>query len=522
MEKLGKYQIIETLHSSSPNMVYVCMDPDAQVEVVLKVVPDRHNNSLAALRLEQEFSFIHTLKGAFFLRAFDLIKEADRIHIVMERFRGLSLRRHLPERKSPLEIEQIFNLAISMVEAIDIVHDKLIIHKDISPDNILVSDDLKEIRLIDFGISTLLSREHPKVEHLSQLEGHLQYIAPEQTGRMNRSLDYRCDYYSLGALLYELVAGEPPFPTDDPLACVSAHISETPRPPQAPGREVPPSLSDIILKLLSKGAEDRYQSGFGLIADLKEAQRRWAEGDRQSHFQLATKDVPRYFSVSQKCYGREKEIGLLEEAFEKVFSSKEAQMILVAGTSGIGKTTLINEVQKPLLRRRGLFIKGKFNQYNRDTPYEAFISAFSSLADHFLALPEAQLTRIREGLLRTLGHNARVAVDLIPRFGAVLGELPELDDLGSVGNANRFRLALDAIVSAIVQYEYPLVIFIDDLQWADGGSLGLIQNIFERREGAQLFLIGAYRDNEVDQLHPLTRCIQSLTDMGLDIARVGL
>ncbi|HYX36623.1 MAG TPA: AAA family ATPase, partial [Oligoflexus sp.] len=197
-------------------------------------------------------------------------------------------------------------------------------------------------------------------------------------------------------------------------------------------------------------------------------------------------------------------------------------MILVAGTSGIGKTTLINEVQKPLLRRRGLFIKGKFNQYNRDTPYEAFISAFSSLADHFLALPEAQLTRIREGLLKTLGHNARVAVDLIPRFGAVLGELPELEDLGSVSNANRFRLALDAIVSAIVQYEYPLVIFIDDLQWADGGSLGLIQNIFERRQGAQLFLIGAYRDNEVDHLHPLTRCLQSLTDMGLDIARASL
>ncbi|WP_324960489.1 protein kinase domain-containing protein, partial [Oligoflexus sp.] len=366
MEKLGKYQIIETLHSSSPNMVYVCMDPDAQEEVVLKVVPDRHNNSLAALRLEQEFSFFHTLNGAYFLKAFDLIKEADRIYIVMERFKGLSLRRHLPERKSPLAIEQIFSLAISMVEAIDIVHDRLIIHKDISPDNILVSDDLKEIRLIDFGISTLLSREHPKVEHLSQLEGHLQYIAPEQTGRMNRSLDYRCDYYSLGAVLYELVSGEPPFPTDDPLACVSAHISETPRPPQAPGREVPPSLSGIILKLLSKGAEDRYQSGFGLIADIKEAQRRWAAGDRQSHFQLATKDVPRYFSVSQKCYGREKEIRLLEEAFEKVFSRKEAQMILVAGTSGIGKTTLINEVQKPLLRRRGLFIKGKFNQYNRD------------------------------------------------------------------------------------------------------------------------------------------------------------
>ncbi|HYX36359.1 MAG TPA: AAA family ATPase, partial [Oligoflexus sp.] len=522
MEKLGKYQIVETLHSSSPNVVYVCMEPDAGEEVVLKVVPDRHNNSLASLRLEQEFSFIHTLNGAYFLKAFDLIKEADRIYIVMERFRGLSLRRHLPERKSPLEIEQIFSLAISMVEAIDHVHDKLIIHKDISPDNILVSDDLKEIRLIDFGISTLLSREHPKVEHLSQLEGHFQYIAPEQTGRMNRSLDYRCDYYSLGALLYELVSGEPPFPTDDPLACVSAHISEMRRPPHAPGREVPPALSEIILKLLSKGAEDRYQSGFGLIADLKEAQKRWAAGERQSRFPLATRDVPRYFAVSQKYYGREKEIRLLEEAFEKVFSSKQAQMILVTGASGIGKTTLINEVHKPLLRQRGLFIKGKFNQYSRDIPYEAFISAFSSLADHFLALPEAQLVKIREGLLKTLGHNARVAVDLIPRFGAVLGELPELEDLGSVGNANRFRLALDAIVTAIVQNEYPLVIFIDDLQWADGGSLGLIQNIFERREGAQLFLIGAYRDNEVDQLHPLTRCLQNLMDMGLDIARAGL
>ncbi|HYX38243.1 MAG TPA: AAA family ATPase, partial [Oligoflexus sp.] len=339
---------------------------------------------------------------------------------------------------------------------------------------------------------------------------------------MNRSLDYRCDYYSLGALLYELVSGEPPFPSDDPLACVSAHISETPRPPQAPGREVPPCLSDIILKLLSKGAEDRYQSGFGLIADLKEAQRRWAAGERQSHFQLATKDVPRYFSVSQKCYGREKEIRLLEEAFEKVFSSNEAQMVLVSGASGIGKSTLINEVHKPLLRRRGIFIKGKFNQFSRDTPYDAFISAFSSLADHFLTLPESQLTRVRERLLKTLGHNARIAVDLVPKLGLILGDLPELEDLGSIGNANRFRLALDAIVVAIVQKEYPLVIFIDDLQWADGGSLGLIQNIFERRQGTHLFFIGAYRDNEVDQLHPLTRCLQNLTETGLDIARVSL
>ncbi len=392
----------------------------------------------------------------------------------------------------------------------DYVHQQQIIHKDINPSNLVLNPNTQELKLIDFGISTQLSRENPTFRNPNLLEGTLLYIAPEQTGRMNRSVDYRSDFYSLGATFYELLTGRVPFPSDDPLALVHSHIAQQPIPPHQINPEIPEAISHIILKLMSKNAEDRYQSAYGLKRDLEECLRQWQTTEQIQPFPLATQDSSARFQLPQKLYGRQQEIAELLSGFERVCSGGQTELMLVAGYSGIGKSALVQEVYKPITRQRGYFISGKFDQLQRDIPYASLVQAFRSLILQLLTESATEIATWREKLLTALGPNAQIIIDVIPELKAIIGEQPPIPELPGTEAENRFKLVFQNFIQVFTQAEHPLVVFLDDLQWSDNASLKLLELLMTTPASQYLYLIGAYRDNEVSSAHPLMLTLEEL------------
>ncbi|HAI69244.1 MAG TPA: serine/threonine protein kinase, partial [Gammaproteobacteria bacterium] len=382
------------------------------------------------------------------------------------------------------------------------LHQRYLIHKDINPSNIILNTTTKQLKLIDFGISTVLSRENTTFSNPNLLEGTLAYLSPEQTGRMNRAIDYRTDFYSLGVTFYELLTGQLPFPMSDALEVVHCHIAKQPVPPHSLKSELPQAISEIVLKLMAKNAEDRYQSSYGLKADLADCLRQWQTAGQIEPFPLARADVSDRFEIPQKLYGREAEIATLIAVAERV-SQGASEMMLVAGYSGIGKSALVQEIYKPLTRQRGYFIAGKFDQFQRDIPYASLIQAFQSLMRQLLTESEAAIARWRKKLVNALGTNGQVIIEVIPEAERIIGPQPAIPPLGPTEAQNRFNLVFQNFINVFTQPEHPLVMFLDDLQWADGASLKLIQLLMTAKDSHYLFLMGAYRDNEVSLGHPL-------------------
>ncbi len=307
-------------------------------------------------------------------------------------------------------------------------------------------------------------------------EGVLAYVSPEQTGRMNRMLDYRTDFYSLGVVFYELLTGQRPFPSTDPLELVHAHIAKQPNPPQELNSQIPFPLAEIVTKLLAKMAEDRYQSAVGLKADLERClDQIHTKGEIQT-FSLGQNDISNRFQVSQKLYGRQEEIAILLETFEEVSRGKVALM-LFSGYSGVGKSTLVNEVQKPIVQRRGIFISGKFDQLHREIPYSALIQAFQVLIQQILIKSEGQITRWRDELLEALGQIGQVVIDVIPEVALIIGPQPAIPHLTPTEAQNRFQLVFKRFIQVFASQEHPLVIFLDDLQWVGAATITLLQEL---------------------------------------------
>jgi predicted ATPase/GAF domain-containing protein len=386
-----------------------------------------------------------------------------------------------------------------------------IIHKDINPSNIIIQPETGKIKIIDFGISTVFNRETLTLKNPNVLEGTLAYISPEQTGRMNRSLDYRTDFYSLGVTFYELLTGQLPFITSDSLELVHCHIAKQPIPPSEINLEIPSVLSAIVLKLMAKTAEERYQSAFGIQADLAECLRQLETEGRISDFPLGRQDISDYFQIPQKLYGREEEVEILLSAFDRVVRpNAPIEMMLVAGYSGIGKSSLVAEIHKPNTRLRGYFTEGKFDQFQRSVPYSAIVSAFKGLVRQLLGESEAELQHWQQKLLAALGNNGQVIIEVIPEVELIIGKQPDLPQLGATESQNRFNLVLQNFIGVFAQKEHPLVMFIDDLQWADSASLKLLELLMSDRDRQYLLTIGAYRDNEVDSTHPLMQTIERI------------
>jgi predicted ATPase len=402
------------------------------------------------------------------------------------------------------------SIAIQLVQALVSIHTQHIIHKDIKPDNIIINPKTGIVKVTDFSIASRLNKETPQLANPKQLEGTLAYMSPEQTGRMNRTLDYRSDFYSLGITFYEMLTGELPFQSDDPLELVYCHIAKQATEIEEFNPEVPGAISLIVRKLMAKNAEDRYQTAKGLLADLEACHEQLETIDKITDFIPGRLDVLSQLLIPQKLYGRESQVNSLLKAFERV-SQGNRELILVSGYSGIGKSSVVNEVNKPITRAKGFFISGKFDQFQRNIPYASLIQAFSGLMRQLLTENFTQLEKWRSEISAAVGSNGQVIIDVIPEVELIIGKQPPAAQLSAAESQNRFNRVFSEFIRVFTKKEHPLVIFLDDLQWADSATLKLMQLLINDPNSQYLLLIGAYRDNEVSPTHPLIQTIEQIT-----------
>ena len=409
----------------------------------------------------------------------------------------------------PMEIGRFLPLAVGIAGAVKEVHQRGLIHKDIKPDNILVSET-GEVQLRGFDIASRLPRERQLPAPPEFIAGTLAYMAPEQTGRMNRSIDARSDLYALGVTLYEVITGSLPFTASDPMEWVHCHIARQAVPPQEHSQNVPVPVSAIIMKLLAKTPEERYQTAAGLERDLRRCLAAWETQHEIDDFPLGEHDSPDRLLIPEKLYGREREVGTLLASFDRVVKSGTPELVLVSGYSGIGKSSVVNELHKVLVLPHGLFASGKFDQYKRDIPYATLVEAFQSLLRPLLSTSEAELGKWRDALCQALDPNGRLIVDLVPELRLIIGDQPGVPELPPQDARRRFQMVLRRFISVFARPEHPLALFLDDLQWLDTATLDLIEDVLSEPDVTHLLLIGAYRDNEVDATHPLMRKVQEI------------
>ncbi len=502
MIELPDFEITETLHEGSVSTVYRARGPDGPV--VLKCLTAPYPTAAQRAAYQSEFDILSRLSASGVAHAREIRQAGHAPILVLESIDAPTLRVALDGKS--MRVKDFLGFAQAAVRALGEVHAAGVIHKDLNPDNILFDPATGEVHLIDFDIATELPREQPSIGEVTQVEGTLPYISPEQTGRMNRSLDSRSDLYSLGATFYEALTGKPPFESDHPMGVLHGHIARVPRPPHelAP---MPQVLSEIVLKLLAKDAGERYQTCTGLLHDLENCDRQLRETYAVADFRLGQRDRSLRFELPQKLYGREKELAVLRDGFERVCAGQTG-ILMVAGYSGIGKSSLVNSVHRPLVRERGRFIRGKYDLRRRDKPLSAILQAFRDLVVQIIVEDDADFWK-REIEL-ALGSNIGVVAKEIPELQYIVEEQEPLPEVGAIEARNRLHFAFQRFVSVFARRESPLVIFLDDLQWADQASLGLIQAILTNPEGRYLYFMGCYRDHEVGPDHPLISTLESV------------
>ncbi|MCU0543187.1 MAG: AAA family ATPase [Oscillatoriaceae cyanobacterium Prado104] len=563
---LPGYQITEQLYAGSRTLVYRSIRNSDGKQVILKLLRNemptfselvQFRNQYAIMRGITDSSNTNIRSGI--IQPYSLENCGNGYILVMEEFGGISLSQFT--QKQPLDIVAFLNIAIQLADILHQLYQHRVIHKDIKPANILIHPGSKQVKLIDFSISSLLPRETQEIQNPNVLEGTIAYLSPEQTGRMNRGIDYRSDFYSLGVTFYQLLAGKLPFQADDAMELIHCHLAKTPQPLHEVNSSVPVVLSQIVAKLMAKNAESRYQSAMGLKRDLEICLHQWKEIETIAHFAIAQEDRCDRFIIPEKLYGRETEVAALLAAFDRVASldrenrianppesgrtrgqhrpykggstlssrsqavpgnadlealppvSREApqsELMLVAGFSGIGKTAVVNEVHKPIVRQKGYFIKGKFDQFQRNIPFSAFVQAFRDLMAQLLGETKTKLEQWRTLILQAVGENGQVITDVIPELERIIGKQPPVPELSGSAAQNRFNLLFQKFIQVFTTKEHPLVMFLDDLQWADSASLNLLKLLLSETETGYLLVLGAYRDNEVFPAHPLMLALEEI------------
>lgn len=519
MISLTGFQVGDLLYQGPNSQVFRARRECDGLPVVIKIPASPDISIRENLRLQHEYDLLATLDLPRVIKVHDLVQYRSSFAIIEEDYGALDLEAHLDGRI--LDAGGFLDVAVQMAESLAQLHAQRIIHKDVHLANFLIHPGTGEVKLTDFGMSSLIEGEVLEPGNPDQIEGSLAYISPEQTGRMNRGIDSRSDLYSLGVCFYRMLTGELPFRSRDPMELLHAHIARKPSSPKDLNAFVPQALSECTMRLLEKRAEDRYQSATGLGRDLEEMRAAVAKGNSLADMKLARWDMSGQFQVSQKIYGRDKEIQLLLDSFDRM-TQGGAELLLVAGYSGIGKTSLVNEVHKGLTRQKGRYISGKHDQFQRDIPFSAFIQAFRQLTNQILSEPEARVVQWRTALLEALGNNAQVMVDVIPELELLLGGQPPVPELGPSEAQNRFILCIQRFIGVFARREHPLVIFLDDLQWADTPSLQLLWTLASQALTPYLLLLGAYRDNEVFPGHPLLLTVKRLLDSGVAVRTVSL
>ncbi len=513
------YTSKQELHRGRKCVVFRAIPDHGARPVILKTPAAEFPKPVEVARLRREFEILSSLAIPGISRAIALEVVRDRPVLVLEDHGGGTLKERLAQ--GSLDLAAFFDLALSLAATVAELHRRNVIHKDLNPKNILVHSDTRQATLLDFGISTRATTEGQPPQQAHLLEGTIAYMSPEQTGRMNRDLDHRSDLYSLGVTFYEMLTGRLPFDSPDPLEVIHSHVAQAPVAPadRVPG--LPKPISQIVMKLLAKSPESRYQSGRGLEADLMRCAKEWRETGSIREFALGTGDVSDRFAIPQRLYGRDVEIAILREAFSRV-AEGATELVLVVGYSGIGKTSLIHELYKSLPRHRGHIIAGKFDQLARDVPYGALVQASRALVRQVLTGSEPEIRDWGDRLRSALGPIARVIIDVIPELELIMGTQPAVPSLDPAETQVRFNLAFQKFLGVFARPEHPLALFLDDLQWADAATLTLLPLILSGDETRGLLVIGAYRDNEVPETHPLRLTIADLRGQGVRIEEVTL
>jgi len=494
-------------------------DADGNRYAFIPVSGDEHPTLESVNRLAHEHQLKSYLDSSWALRPLELLRERGQTMLVVEYTGGEPLDRLI---RKPMEIGQFLRLSVALSEAVGQLHGRGVIHKDVKPGNVLVDSATGRVHLTGFGIASRVPRERQPAEPPEFIAGTLAYMAPEQTGRVNRSIDSRSDLYSLGVTFYEMLTGSLPFTASDPMEWVHCHIARQPTAPSERLPNVPAALSAITMKLLSKTAEERYQTAAGVEHDLKHCRSQWESRGSIDIFPLGAQDTPDRLMIPEKLYGRDREVDALLTAFDRTVAGGRPELVLVSGYSGIGKSAVVNELHKPLVPPRGLFASGKFDQYKRDIPYATLAQAFQSLVRPLLSKGEDELRKWREALQEALKPNGLLIVDLVPELKHVIGEQPPVPELPPSEAQRRFQLVFRRFIGVFARPEHPLALFLDDLQWLDAATLDLLEDLLTREDLCHLFLIGAYRDNEVSPTHQLMRKLDAIRQAGAPVEDIVL
>ena len=520
------YSLQDKLHEGQHALIFRGVLTDSGTPVVVKLLKGDYPSPRSLAQLRREYETLRDIDLPGVVKAHALTSHGNSLALIMEDSGGVPLSDVI--RGEPLTLRQSLEIALSAARTLAELHQRSIVHKDIKPHNILLgrsdgrdSGPWDQVKLIDFGIAMRLAHELARPSDPDSLEGTLIYMSPEQSGRVNRVVDPRTDLYSLGVTLYEMLTGSPPFTSRDAMELVHSHIARVPAPPRTRVPELPQVVSDIVVRLLAKAPEDRYQHALGLAADLAECLARLGDDGDIAAFELATHDQSEVLRVSQKLYGRELEVAALLAAYTRA-SGGRPELVLVAGGAGVGKSALVFEIHKTIAREGGRFTAGKFDLLQRNTPFGALSRAFGELLRHVLAGSAAALGEFRARVRAALGANAQLIVDIVPELALILGPQPAVPPLRPTESQNRFNLVFQDFVRACCEPGAPLVLFLDDLQWADAASLALLRLILVDPAGGHLLIAGAYRDGEVDSSHALPPLLADIRGAGVPITELAL
>jgi histidine kinase len=521
--KKSSYSIIEKIYDGVNTFIYKGYRDDDNTPVIIKSLKTEYPTGQQVSKLKYEYDMIKDLDIEGIIKYYDFTKVNNHQSIIIEDIQGESLDKII-EREGRLDIPFLLKISIKIAKALEELHKHNIIHKDIKTLNIIINKETEELRLIDFGISSQVTKESTLAPPETQLDGTLAYISPEQTGRTNQKVDYRSDLYSMGITFYELLTGELPFKSTDAMELVHAHIAITPDPPHKIREDTPPVLSEVIMKLLSKNADDRYQSTHGLILDLEECLKQYEEKGRIDNFQIASHDLSDKLKIPQKLYGREEEKAIIDSIYEKVCEG-ESNITFISGYTGIGKTSLAEELKyKTITNSKSIkadyFINGVYDRYRQNIPYHGLIDAIETLVKLILTEKENEIQKWKEKIISSFGSNGRVLTEVIPTLNHLVGEQPPVEELEPSEAQSRFNLVFQNFIKVFT--DKPFIILLDDLQYIDIASINLIEKLVTDPEIKKLYVVGAYRENELAEEHPLSNLKNSLEQQGKQIDSINL
>ena len=511
---LSGYQILQKIYASSTSIIYRGIRESDQQKVIIKILNKDYPTTSELDKFKEEYQITKSFNCQGIIKVYSLVKYQNSLALIFEDFGGESLKLILS--KKHFSLVELLEIAIKIAIALEEIHSNNIIHKNLNANNIIYNCHSKELKIIDFSLASRLKKENYLHENKEILSQRLAYISPEQTGRINLNLDYRTDFYSLGITLYELLTGQLPYQTQDSLELIHCHLSISAIAPHTQNPSIPEPLSDIVMKLMAKNPQQRYQSAWGLREDLQKCLQQLKSSQKINNFILGSHDISDKFILPQKLYGRSEIINNLLNQCSKITTANTTKMILIAGYSGSGKSSLVQSIYKQINQQKAYFISGKFDQFQRNIPYTALINALKKLVRQKLKESPEKLQTWKNNILSNIGNNGQIIINVIPEIELIIGKQPPVVTLSAEEEQNKFNFVFRQFIMACATKDNPLVIFFDDLQWADNATIKLIKLMMANRHLKYLCLMGTYRNNEVknNPHHPLNLMINQIKQSG--------